>query len=101
MREDLIKTEDAVVSAIVLQAGEQAPWHLHTDSVEHLFCLVGSIEVQFQAPERSVRLKPGERCTVDAQRMHRLVNASGNPAQYLLVQDGEQDFVEVDIAKAV
>jgi len=93
MREDLIDTEQARVSAIVLQSHERAPWHQHAESVEHLFCLMGEIEVQLQAPERAVRLRPGERCTVDAQRFHRLVNPSANPAQYLLVQSGQDDFL--------
>lgn len=94
MREDLVDTTQARVSAIVMQAHECAPWHHHTESVEHLFCLMGEVEVQLLEPERSMRLKPGERCTVDAQRLHRLVNPSVNPAQYLMVQSGEHDVIE-------
>lgn len=93
MREDLIDTAQARVSAIVLRAREQAPWHHHSESTEHLFCLMGEIEVQLLEPERSMRLRPGERCTIDATRLHRLVNPSENPAQYLLVQSGLLDSV--------
>lgn len=94
MHEDLIQTAEARVSAIVLQSREQAAWHHHTESVEHLFCLMGAVEVQLQSPAHCVRLQPGQRYTVPAQRIHRLINPSDNPAQYLLVQGGRHDMVE-------
>ncbi len=94
MHENLIQTADARVSAIVLQSREQAPWHHHTESVEHLFCLMGAVEVELQSPAHRVRLQPGQRYTVLAQRVHRLINPSDNPAQYLLVQGGRHDVIE-------
>ena len=95
-REELITLNNARVASIELAIGEESQWHYHTELVENVVCLNGSIELQCSSPELLVRLNPGERKEIKPMRKHRLVNLGDTEATYLLVQSGNYDFVSTN-----
>ena len=92
-REDLISSKNARVASIDLEPGEISPWHYHSEVVEHLICLDGSIELQFNEPETSIEMQLARRYTVKPMRAHRLANTGKSKASYLLIQDGKYDSI--------
>lgn len=89
----LIKTRDVSVRILVLAPGEIAPWHYHREITDHMFCLSGRLDIQFQSPGQTLSLQPGQRCEVSPGRVHRVVNSTDQEARYLLVQGvGVYDF---------
>jgi quercetin dioxygenase-like cupin family protein len=92
----LARTDDVQVRVNTLAPGQGTPWHLHTVVDDHVFCLDAGLEVHLRAPDAVVALRPGERQSIGAGRVHRVVNATAAPLRYLLVQaTGRYDFVEV------
>jgi len=95
--ENLIQTDDASVRIRSLAGNAILPWHYHTEIEDNMFCLTGSIEVQLRNPDDKIILRPGERCRVDLDRTHRVLNGGSEAASYLLVQGvGKYDFNMVD-----
>lgn len=92
-RIDFVQTENARVASIKLGDHEASPWHFHNDVFERVICLSGSIEVQMSAPDSSRILNPGDMAEIEAKRRHRLVNLLADASDYLLVQNGEYDFI--------
>lgn len=91
--EVIAQTDMIRIRIITLSPREVAAWHFHTQVTDHIFCLTGSILVRMRDPEKEVRLAPGERCTVEVQRVHQLENLEDVEASYLLVQGvGKYDF---------
>ena len=95
--ERLIETENTRVMVFRLKAQEQAPWHYHSKITETIVNLEGEITVQFKKPDHLITLNVGERCSIEAERKHRVINTLDSTSQYLLVQGvGQYDFVNVD-----
>lgn len=96
--EVILKTDDARVRIIELEAGAIAPMHRHSEVTDNMFGLSGTIVIDLQAPDCRVTLGPGERCEVAVGRLHQVRNGSATePARYLLVQGvGRYDFLEVN-----
>ena len=92
-REDLIFLDNARVASIVLEADEESPWHYHSELVEYVICLNGTIDLQTNEPKRSIKLQPAKHYKINPMQVHRLVNTGQNIATYLLVQNGNYDFI--------
>lgn len=95
-RTDFVLTDDARVASIQMSGNETSAWHCHTHLIERIVCLIGSIEVQIRNTKSKNRLAPGEMATIEAKRDHRVVNTSNEASTYLLIQNGEFDFVKVN-----
>lgn len=95
-RNDLVRTGDTRVAAIMLEGGEVSPVHRHTSVTEHVVCLSGQIRLHLGAQERFVVLSPGDRQEITPGVAHNLVNPGTTPAEYLLIQHGAYDFVRCD-----
>jgi quercetin dioxygenase-like cupin family protein len=95
-RDDLIRTDTMRVASIELAAGEESPWHYHTQVHESVYCLRGEIGVRRAPPLGAVTLMPGQRCDIEAGSLHALYNPGRSAAGYLLVQAGRYDFVAVE-----
>ena len=95
-REDLVLTDDARVAEIALASGEDSPWHIHSEIIEHVFCLSGKIEVHCLEPDAAVELCPGEKMKIQPLRQHRITNHTDAESKYLLVQRGTYDFIHRD-----
>ena len=89
----LARTEDVGVRINTLGPGEGTPWHFHGVVADDVFALDEGIEVGLRAPDATIALRPGERQRIERLRVHRVVNRSGGPARYLLIQaTGKYDF---------
>jgi len=96
--EIVLETENSKVRVIELPANVKAPWHYHTEVTDNFFCLEGNIEVHIRNPDQVIRLKPGERCTIETGKTHRVANCTNLRAKYLLVQGvGKYDFINSDL----
>ena len=92
-REDLISLDNAKVASITLVSKEESPWHYHTEVIENIICLSGGIRLETRNPEKNTNLKTGERYLINPKQEHRLVNTGNSDATYLLVQNGNYDFI--------
>jgi quercetin dioxygenase-like cupin family protein len=87
---------DMRVSVLTLAAGQEVPWHYHTDISDSFVCLDGPMLVETRAPRNTYRLEPGQRCAVPAKTAHRVSGEGGGPCKFLIVQGvGIYDFVPV------
>ena len=86
------------VREFTVVAGEEVPWHRHTQVHDHCYGLEGVVRVESadaQGQTTQRLLRPGECCELPAGTPHRLSCAEGVAARYLLVQQGLYDFVKV------
>jgi quercetin dioxygenase-like cupin family protein len=87
---------DMRVSVLTLAAGQEVPWHYHSDITDSFVCLEGPMVVETRAPRNTHRLAPGERCAVPAKTAHRVQGEDGGPCKFLIVQGvGIYDIVPV------
>lgn len=96
--ETLLQTESVKVRVMELPPGEGTAWHYHQEITDHMVGLSGQVQVNLRQSYESRILRPGERCRVEAGRVHQVVNPSSDqPASYLLIQGvGRYDFHKVD-----
>lgn len=90
---------DVHVKEFVLAAGEEIPWHRHTQMFDVFYCLDGRLEIDLVEPEQGRRmptlaLNPSESAKVDAGTPHRPHNRGPGPCRFLLVQGiGTYDYI--------
>ena len=95
--EIILETGNVLVRIMALDGNEATAWHFHSEVMDRMLCLQGSIAVEYLNPRESVELACGERCEVAVTRVHRVVNMTSAAAKYLLVQGvGRYDFNVVD-----
>ncbi len=95
--EVIAKTNDLQIRIMSLAPREIAAWHYHTQVIDNIFCLSGTVLVRMRDPEKAVRLAPGERCIIETGRVHQLENLEKTETLYLLIQGmGKYDFNAVD-----
>lgn len=95
--EVILESTDVRVRILTLEGGQATAWHFHTAVTDRMLCLEGSIAVELREPMERVELKPGQRCEVAVERVHRVVNRTPETAKYLLVQGvGRYDFNVID-----
>lgn len=91
--EVIVKTDTIRVRIMSLAPREIADWHYHTEVIDDIFCLTGTIVVRMQKPDEEKELQPGQRCRIETGRIHQLENLTGKETKYLLVQGiGKYDF---------
>jgi mannose-6-phosphate isomerase-like protein (cupin superfamily) len=91
---EIIKTADVSVRIMELAEDSATDWHYHTAVKDFFVCLSGEVAVETR--EGATRLSPGQRTEVGPGRVHRVVNLSPDPAEYLLIQGvGSYDFCRV------
>ena len=81
-------SRDVRVVAFTLAAGQSIPWHRHSTADETIFCLEGEVEMEVREPQRSFRVRLGERGAIPADQVHRVLNAAPGRTRFLLVQSG-------------
>ena len=95
-RETVAEGADLRVSVLTLSAGQEVPWHYHTEITDSFVCLEGPMVVETRAPRNAYRLEPGQRCAVSSKTAHRVRGEAGGPCKVLIVQGvGVYDFVPV------
>ena len=92
-REVVAKTDALRVSILTLGAGQEVPWHYHSEVTDTFYCLEGVLSVETRAPNARHRLKVGESCAVPRMTAHRVTGHDGGRARFLIVQGiGTYDY---------
>jgi quercetin dioxygenase-like cupin family protein len=87
---------DVRVSVLTLAAGQEVPWHYHSEITDSFVCLEGPMIVETRAPRNTYRLEPGQRCAVPLKTAHYVHGENMGPCKFLIVQGvGVYDFVPV------
>ena len=93
----IANTDDVRVRVNTLEPNGGTPWHFHSVVTDTVFCLEEGLEVALRGPDERVTLHPGERQDIAPGRVHRVVNTTGRPLRYLLIQaTGKYDLNEVE-----
>jgi quercetin dioxygenase-like cupin family protein len=95
---EIARSVDLWVRELTVVAGEEVPWHKHSQVSDRCYGLEGVVLVEsIDAQDQRLRtlLRPGQACDIPAGTRHRLSCAEGNLARYLLVQRGPYDFEKV------
>ena len=93
----IANTDDVRVRVNTLEPNGGTPWHFHSVVTDTVFGLEDGLVVAFRGPDETVPLRPGERQDVPPRRVHRVVNTTGKPLRYLLIQaTGKYDFNAVE-----
>lgn len=89
----LAETPDLRMVVLTLAAGQEVPWHWHSNCTDTFFCMEGPMVVETRAPRERFELKPGETCTVPAKRAHRVTGWNGGACKFGVLQGvGVYDF---------
>ena len=92
-REVVARTDTLRVSILTLGAGQEVPWHYHSEVTDTFYCLEGVLSVETRAPNARHRLEVGESCAVPRMTAHRVTGHDGGRARFLIVQGiGTYDY---------
>ena len=92
-RELVAETDTLRVSIMTLAAGQEVPWHYHSQITDTFYCLNGTLSVETRSPRGRHLLDVGESCAVAPMTAHRVTGQDGGRARFLLVQGvGTYDF---------
>jgi quercetin dioxygenase-like cupin family protein len=92
-RETLAETPTLRMVVLTLAAGQEVPWHWHSNVDDRFFCLEGPMVVETRAPKARHELVPGGTCLVPAKRAHRVGGKDGGPCKFAILQGvGSYDF---------
>lgn len=86
-------TPDLRMVVLTLGAGQEVPWHWHSNVTDFVICLEGPMVVEMRAPREHFELEAGQRCTVPARRAHHVAGKAGGPCKFAILQGlGAYDF---------
>jgi quercetin dioxygenase-like cupin family protein len=86
-------TPDLRMVVLTLGAGQEVPWHWHSNVIDNVICLEGPMVVEMRAPRERFELAAGERCTVPPRRAHHVAGKDGGPCKFAILQGvGAYDF---------
>ena len=92
-REIVAETPDLRMVVLTLAAGQEVPWHWHSNVSDHMICLEGPMVVEMRAPRERIELTAGERCTVPVRRAHRVSGRDSGRCKFAILQGvGRYDF---------
>ena len=95
-REVVAQVPDLRMVILTLAAGQEVPWHFHTNVTDTFFCMEGPMVVHTKQPESETELVAGQSFAVQAQRPHRVTGKSGGRCKFALLQGvGRYDFKPV------
>ena len=92
-REVVARTDTLRVSILTVGAGQEVPWHHHSEVTDTFYCLEGTLSVETRAPDAHHRLEVGESCAVPEMIPHRVTGHDGGRVRFLIVQGiGTYDY---------
>lgn len=87
------QTPDLRMVVLTLAAGQEVPWHWHTNVSDTFFCMQGPMVIETRAPRELIELKPGETHVIPAKRAHRVTGKEMGPCKFGILQGiGRYDF---------
>ncbi len=95
-REMVAEGADIRIQVITLAAGQNVPWHFHSEISDSFVCLEGQTVVETKAPSGTHLLEPGQRFTVDPKTTHTVYGEENGPCKFMIIQGvGTYDFIPV------
>ena len=92
---EVVDERDGVkITRIVLEPGEEVPWHHHTEVTDTFYPVVGPLTIETRAPDGMIQIEAGQVFQTEVGQPHRVSNGTRHQVQFLLIQGGgEFDFV--------
>ena len=84
------------ISELQISPSQGVPWHYHTQAHDTIYVIDGRLRLFLRAPAQEIVLGRGDSHAISAGRVHRVVNAGEGSATFLVLQNGETDFIPVD-----
>ena len=89
----IFKTGLVQVLHTLLEPGQEVPWHFHSDVRDTFYAVRGPVTIFTRDPDGRIELEPGETFRAERGQAHRVLNETGVPAEFLLIQGiGSYDF---------
>jgi quercetin dioxygenase-like cupin family protein len=87
------ETPDLRMVVLTLAAGQEVPWHWHSNVSDTFFCMQGPMVIETRAPREIIELKPGETHVIPSKRAHRVTGKDMGPCKFGILQGiGRYDF---------
>ena len=95
---EVVDERDGVkITRIILEPGEEVPWHRHTEVTDTFYPVVGPITIETKTPDGTVEVAAGDVFQTEVGQPHRVSNGTRHRVQFLLIQGGGAfDFVPMD-----
>jgi quercetin dioxygenase-like cupin family protein len=91
--EVLAETPELRMSVFTLGAGQEIPWHWHSNVTDTYFGMEGVTVLEMRAPAERVEIGPGATGRVPARRAHHISGKNGARCKFALLQGiGRYDF---------
>ena len=96
-RELIAETSDVRVQILTLEAGEDIPWHYHSEVTDTFICLEGPMTVEMKAASDTTDIQPGETYSVFPKKAHRVIGKDEGRCRFVIVQGvGAHDFIPTE-----
>jgi len=78
-----------------LQIGptQEIPWHAHHQAQDTFYVMAGEIRLSLRNPDEELSMGRGAISAVLPGRPHRVTNGGDVSATFLVIQDGDYDYV--------
>lgn len=94
----LVETSTFRITEFRASAGQESPWHFHTQISDLFYVVDGRMDVLLANPNEVVELDLGQCYQVAAGRTHKFRVVGNEQVSNLLIQGvGEFDFVPVEV----
>jgi hypothetical protein len=70
-RELIAEAPGLRMQILTLAAGQEVPWHWHSEVTDTFWCMDGPMVIEMRAPREEVELAPGQMHAVPAKRLIR------------------------------
>ncbi|MGB8182289.1 MAG: hypothetical protein WCF13_07960 [Stellaceae bacterium] len=91
--EVLAETPDLRMTVFTVGAGEQIPWHWHSNVSDTYFGMAGVTVVETRTPAAHFEIAPGQTAVVPPKRAHHVSGKDGGRCKFAILQGiGAYDF---------
>ncbi len=95
-RELIAEAAGLRMQILTLAAGQEVPWHWHSEVVDTFWCMDGPMVIETRVPREVVELAPGQMYAVPARQAHRVTGKDGGRCRFAILQGvGTYDFQPV------
>lgn len=95
-RELIAESAGLRMQILTLDAGQEVPWHWHSEVTDTFFCMEGPMVIETRAPGTVTELQPGQMYAVSPRTAHRVTGKEMGPCRFAILQGvGIYDFQKV------
>jgi quercetin dioxygenase-like cupin family protein len=95
-RELIAESAGLRMQILTLDAGQEVPWHWHSEVTDTFFCMEGPMVIETRAPSTVTELQPGQMHAVSPKTAHRVTGKEMGPCRFAILQGvGVYDFQKV------